>query len=148
MALDECEFVESQLVDNRDPDEEAHSTEELPWKPLDPIELKEKGNGLFRDGDINAAIEVWKQALKAALKKSVREPSPKLTELQTSLRMNLALGFMKEEDYIMAKEHILVVYENAPKDVKIFYRLAEIYLGLHVRHTQTILFLKMFYYLG
>lgn len=98
----------------------------------DPEGLKNLGNAAFAAGNIEEAIHLWKDALKAALKKSVRFPSPKLNELQMDIRMNLSWGFYKEGDYVMAKDHILVVMDGSQnKTPKMFYRMAQIFSALH-----------------
>eukprot|EP01056_Protomagalhaensia_sp_Gyna25_P004936 Protomagalhaensia_sp_Gyna_25__4935@NODE_530_length_3197_cov_160_852438_g414_i0_p1_GENE_NODE_530_length_3197_cov_160_852438_g414_i0NODE_530_length_3197_cov_160_852438_g414_i0_p1_ORF_typecomplete_len585_score114_15TPR_15/PF13429_6/52TPR_15/PF13429_6/0_018TPR_2/PF07719_17/0_42TPR_2/PF07719_17/11YfiO/PF13525_6/46YfiO/PF13525_6/0_17TPR_16/PF13432_6/79TPR_16/PF13432_6/0_4TPR_8/PF13181_6/7_2e02TPR_8/PF13181_6/0_059ANAPC3/PF12895_7/2e02ANAPC3/PF12895_7/0_19TPR_19/PF14559_6/0_041ChAPs/PF09295_10/2_1e03Ch len=100
------------------------------WKEPDPFELKENGNAEYKKGNYRVAIDIWKLALKQSLKLSCRHPSKALFDIQMTLRMNLALGFIRDDDLVMAKEHMMVVFQNKHDEPKVFYRFAEIYLGL------------------
>ncbi|EZG81035.1 hypothetical protein GNI_020370 [Gregarina niphandrodes] len=112
------------------PVDELPSGEVPAYLCQDPYELKERGNRLYETEKYMEAVEMWKQGLKRALQKSVRDPSMEWVALQTRLRLNIAQGFIKYEDYVMAKEHLMVIMDHDPTNSKAIFRLAQVYDGL------------------
>eukprot|EP00923_Selenidium_pygospionis_P049775 GHVN01085759.1.p1 GENE.GHVN01085759.1~~GHVN01085759.1.p1 ORF type:complete len:941 (-),score=288.71 GHVN01085759.1:388-3210(-) len=71
-----------------------------------PAEIKALGNKLLKEeGDVDAAIDMWKLSLKTAMKHCTAQPhkTGELWSLMVACRMNLAAGFTKKEDSLSAK---------------------------------------------
>jgi tetratricopeptide (TPR) repeat protein len=96
------------------------------------LQMREKGNQLYQAGKYNESIDVWFESLKSSLKSSVRFASSKLYENQFLCRLNLAMAYLKLENWIDAKEQSQLVLEQQPRNVKALLRLARAYEGLQV----------------
>lgn len=92
-----------------------------------PFKLKEEANAAYSRGDYQEAIELWLNSIKETLKRSVRTPSADLWHNQVTCRLNLAMAYLKLEDYVEAKEQVSLVLEQKPTNAKALWRLAVAY---------------------
>lgn len=95
------------------------------FKPVQPWDLRDAGNALYREGKYKEAIEMWLRSLKESLKQSCRMPSAQLYENQLLCRLNMSMAYLKLEDWVEAKEQAQLVLEQRPSHVKALFRLAQ-----------------------
>ncbi|CAE7376308.1 SMT1 [Symbiodinium necroappetens] len=96
-----------------DDGEEEDSDEEDVFgriRKLPPDAAREKGKKAFQDGDYDKAIRYWQGGLKSILGSLCAGPAAlsdqSLSELDLTLNLNIAMAYMKKEDYHAAERSV------------------------------------------
>lgn len=80
---------------------------------LDPEELKNEGNSKWKNGELEEANVLWRQALKECIKYSMRGfPTTKNRDMQISLRLNLSLYHFKKGEFSECLNQCDIILEN------------------------------------
>ncbi|CRG93137.1 conserved Plasmodium protein, unknown function [Plasmodium gallinaceum] len=80
---------------------------------LDPEELKNEANLKWKNGEIEDANNLWRQALKECIKYSMRGyPTTKNRDMQISLRLNLSLYHFKKNELSECINQCNIILEN------------------------------------
>eukprot|EP00930_Biecheleria_cincta_P084172 TRINITY_DN73660_c0_g1_i1.p1 TRINITY_DN73660_c0_g1~~TRINITY_DN73660_c0_g1_i1.p1 ORF type:complete len:335 (+),score=97.69 TRINITY_DN73660_c0_g1_i1:93-1097(+) len=101
----------------------------------DAAELKLKGNEAYTQGDLQAAVDLWNQAIRRhvdAMKAGIGPSclSEASRQLERSLYLNLAQGYLKLGDPAKALRACQVVIHENKEDSKARFRAAEACLQL------------------
>ncbi|CAE7536550.1 Fkbp59 [Symbiodinium sp. CCMP2456] len=79
-------------------------------RKLPPDAAREKGKKAFQDGDYDKAIRYWQGGLKSILGSLCAGPAAlsdqSLSELDLTLNLNIAMAYMKKEDYHAAERSV------------------------------------------
>ncbi|SPJ09640.1 conserved Plasmodium protein, unknown function [Plasmodium sp. DRC-Itaito] len=80
---------------------------------LDPEELKNEANIKWKEGNMEEANLIWRQALKECIKYSMRGiPTNKNRDMQISLRLNLSLYHYKKKEYADCINQCNIIIDN------------------------------------
>lgn len=105
-------------------------------KPLEKIEQakinKEKGTNYFKSNRINLAIKVYQNVLKYLDITSDFEGNleSEMNNLKLTTHLNLALCYLKTNEYLLAKESCDKALELSPQNEKALFRRGQAHLGL------------------
>jgi len=118
-------------------EEPAKDREDTNAAILSAKELKEKGNNAYQHSDIEAAVALWNQAIRkhvsdlAPGSSTVRSSIHEDRELERSIYLNLAQGYLKLDEPEKALRACKVVIHDHKDDIKARYRAAEACLALN-----------------
>ncbi|XP_074306504.1 70 kDa peptidyl-prolyl isomerase-like [Silene latifolia] len=90
-------------------------------------ELKDKGNGLFRQNDFDSAAECYDEACKLlslSLGEIGGEDIQSISDLAVSLMSNMAVCALKLEEYRAASGLCSMILNTFPRNVKALFRRA------------------------
>ncbi|ETW50131.1 hypothetical protein PFMALIP_01820 [Plasmodium falciparum MaliPS096_E11] len=80
---------------------------------LDPEALKNEANIKWKEGNMEEANIIWRQALKECIKYSMRGiPTNKNRDMQISLRLNLSLYHYKKKEYSDCINQCNIIIDN------------------------------------
>ncbi|SOV13147.1 conserved Plasmodium protein, unknown function [Plasmodium sp. gorilla clade G2] len=80
---------------------------------LDPEALKNEANIKWKEGNMEEANLIWRQALKECIKYSMRGiPTNKNRDMQISLRLNLSLYHYKKKEYSDCINQCNIIIDN------------------------------------
>ncbi|KAH0475885.1 MAG: hypothetical protein KVP17_001749 [Porospora cf. gigantea B] len=103
------------------------------WDPLQgvhPRDIHAEANSQWKNHDVEAAVELWKRALKESLKLSVSQPDKELFDLGMTCRLNLAQAYLDLEDYESVLNQTQVVLNYDGSSPKALYRRAQAQMAL------------------
>jgi len=109
---------------------EVLSQEEEKAETLQAAQLKSMGNEAYSRGDVEAAVGFWNQAIRQHVEgmKTGEGPSclsQESRDLERSIYLNLAQGYLKLKDGAKALRACQVVMHEHPEDPKARFRTAE-----------------------
>lgn len=111
-------------------------TEMWSMKPAEKLEQakihKEKGTNYFKSNKISLAIKVYQKVLKYLSVETDFEGDlkPEKNNLELTTQLNLALCYIKTNEYVLAKESCDKALEFDPQNEKAFFRRGLAHLGL------------------
>ncbi|CAM9506207.1 unnamed protein product, partial [Hapterophycus canaliculatus] len=92
------------------------------------MEIKQKGNALFREGDFKGAADAFQRALKAAQQMS--SPTSDAADLELACLCNLAYAWIKQGLMEDAEEACSQVLKKQPTCAKALFRRGQARLAL------------------
>jgi len=97
-------------------------------------ELKACGNEAYQRGELTVAVDFWNRAIQAHVAGMTDAGLPAFsqesTNLERSIYLNLAQGYLKLGDHVKAFRACQVVLQEDPCNIKARYRAAESCFGL------------------
>ncbi|KAH0485114.1 MAG: uncharacterized protein KVP18_002109 [Porospora cf. gigantea A] len=101
-----------------------------PLQSVHPRDIHTEANSQWKKHNVEAAVELWKRALKGSLKLSVSKPDKELFDLGMTCRLNLAQAYLNLEDYESVLNQTQVVLNYDGSNPKALYRRAQAEMAL------------------